>query len=363
MNVSDTFWTRKYRRHIAAMIGVCYRYVPDRETAEDLAHDAFLRAMEKADTLRFAESFDRWLTRITVNTVVTHLRESTRVDIDRQERDLEELPDTDGDIPPETMLEAIRQADFTREEILEAITQLPEHHRTVLNLYVFEGLSHKQIADLLGILANTSKSHLMRARKELQIILFNKSKRKNRPLMTIILPLFGVDAAFDRYCRRQIGDFALPPQRPITVSGLHGTATAKLPLRTRFHALRAPLAAGIGVAAVGAMLIPAVHPKLQPPAPAPVQPTPSAVTTALPSADSTATTVMPQSSTKTTDIQSVKKVSTPETQAIQETQGTQEAQETAASPNDPPDTAAVTPVVVKKVVRHSNRTVVIGNRH
>lgn len=182
MNVSGSFWTRKYRQHIAAMIGLCYRYVPDRETAEDLAHDAFLRAMESADTLKVAESFDHWLTRITVNTAVTHLREKARMPVDRQGHSLEELPDLDGDISPENMLEAIRQAEFTQEEIVEAIAQLPEHHRTVLNLYVFEKRTHRQIADLLGISPNTSKSHLMRARKELQIILFQKSKRKKHCL-------------------------------------------------------------------------------------------------------------------------------------------------------------------------------------
>ena len=188
MNVSDTFWTRKYRRHIAAMIGVCYRYVPDRETAEDLAHDAFLRAMEKADTLRLTESFSHWLTRITVNIALSYLRERGRMTFVDAERIPDEPPQSDGDIPPETMLEAIRQADFTREEILEAVAELPEHHRTVLNLYVFEKLTHNQIAEMLGIPANTSKSHLMRARKELQMILFNKSKRKNRPLMKLYSP-------------------------------------------------------------------------------------------------------------------------------------------------------------------------------
>lgn len=358
MNVSDTFWTRKYRRHIATMIGVCYRYVPDRETAEDLAHDAFLRAMEKADTLRLTESFEHWLTRITVNMVMTHLRERGRMTF----VDAEQLPDepdeSDGDIPPETMIDAIRQADFTREEILEAVAQLPEHHRTVLNLYVFERLTHSQIAEMLGISANTSKSHLMRARKELQIILFNKTKRKNRPLMTLILPLFGVDAAFDRYCRGQMAGLAMPPQRPLSTSDIHGAATAKLPIRMRFHAFRAPMAAGLGAAAVGAMLVPALHHPSQTTVPEIPQPNP-AVTTAspfddnaeTPSTDSAATIAVTEVSTEHTVNQSVEKITTQEEPA---------KEETALSTETSSDTAtAAPPVVVKKVVRRSNKTIVI----
>jgi len=357
MNVSDTFWTRKYRRHIAGMIGVCYRYVPDRETAEDLAHDAFLRAMEKADTLRLTESFSHWLTRITVNIALSHLRERGRMTF----VDAEQLPDepseSEGDIPPETMLEAIRQADFTREEILEAVAQLPEHHRTVLNLYVFEKLTHNQIAEILGVSANTSKSHLMRARKELQMILFNKSKRKNRPLMTIILPIFGIDAAFDRYCRSRMAGVAMPPQQPLSTSDIHSAAGVKLPARMRFHALRAPIAAGLGTAAVGAMLVPAVHQALQPALPEAPQ-TPPAVTTVTPFDDNTALPADSNATIELTEIpaesamqQPVKKARTQKEQATHETTHIAEEQHDTS--------AAAPPVVVKKVVRRSNRTVVI----
>lgn len=358
MNVSDTFWTKKYRRHIAAMIGVCYRYVPDRETAEDLAHDAFLRAMEKTDTLRLTESFEYWLTRITVNIVMTYLRERGRMTFVDMEWIPDEPNESDGDLPPETMFESIRQADFTREEILEAIAQLPEHHRTVFNLYVFEKLTHNQIAEKLGVSANTSKSHLMRARKELQIILFNKTKRKNRPLMTLILPFFGVDAAFDRYCRGQMAGLAMPPQRPLSASDIHGAATAKLPVRMRLHAFRAPLAAGVGTAAVGAMLVPAILQPSQPADPETPQPTPVVSTvspfddnTDIPSTDSAATIDVTEISSESTVHQPVKKMPTQEVPA---------KEETALSTETLTDTAtAAPPVVVKKVVRHSNRTVVI----
>ena len=345
MNTANSFWTRKYRQHIAAMIGLCYRYVPDRATAEDLAHDAFLRAIEKADTLRMTERFEGWLTRITLNTVMDHLRESVRMATVDAEQIAADTPEPDGDITPESMMEAIRQADFSCREIVEAIAQLPEHHRTVLNLYVFERLTHKQIAEKLEISPNTSKSHLMRARKELQIILFNKSKQKNRPLMTFILPLFGVDAAFDRYCRHQVRGFALPPQRPLSASHLT-SAPSNLPLRVRYHALRAPVVAGLGTAAVGAMLLPAVIRHPQPVAPMPVSPAPAVVAPA-PAADTTVVVEEPEPPAQTVKPKAVKAMLPSENK------------DTVVSSKDTSGTASSGTVVIRRTVRRNNKTIVI----
>ena len=163
MNATNSFWTRKYRQHIAAMIGLCYRYVPDRATAEDLAHDAFLRAIEKADTLRLTERFEGWLIRITLNTVMDHLRESVRVAAMDAEEISADLQEPGGDIAPESMMEAIRQADFSRWEIVDAIAQLPEHHRTVLNHIMFSRVFSPLISKMKGsvlIITHTDQQHI-----------------------------------------------------------------------------------------------------------------------------------------------------------------------------------------------------------
>ena len=348
---TDSFWTEKYQQHIATMIGMCYRYVPDRATAEDLAHDAFLRAIEKADTLRLLERFKPWITRITLNTVMDYLREKEREK--RTEKDVElaaeYVPETDYDIDPKSMMEAIRQADFSQEEIVEAISELPKHHRTVLNLYVFEGLNHRKIAETLGISANTSKSHLMRARRALQVILFKKTKKKNKSLMTWILPFFGVDAAFDRYLRRSIDGFEMPPQQPLNMKDLPAAAS-QIPLRIRFRAFRLPfLATGLGAVAVGAILL--TTPNTQPNMPA--QPEVASVTTEEPAADSTAAAVLtpdPIVETKEPSQPSRKLKTTPQKSKIPQS-------DTLFAM--PADSLTHTPVVVKKIVRRNNRTIVV----
>ncbi len=156
----EEFWAKQYRRHIAKMVGVCYRYVADWQVAEDLAHDAFLTAMEKSGTLRFWESIESWLTRIAVNQALMYLRNRPEMVA------LEEEPmDAVEDQPDEV---AENKVEFTQEELLELIGKLPTKQRTVFNLYAVEHCPHAKIAETLGISIANSKVLLTRARAELQ---------------------------------------------------------------------------------------------------------------------------------------------------------------------------------------------------
>lgn len=156
----EEFWAKQYRRHIAKMVGVCYRYVADWQVAEDLAQDAFLTAMEKSGTLRFWESIESWLTRIAVNQTLMYLRNRPEMVA------LEEEPmDAVEDQPDEV---AENKVEFTQEELLELIGKLPTKQRTVFNLYAVEHCPHAKIAETLGISIANSKVLLTRARAELQ---------------------------------------------------------------------------------------------------------------------------------------------------------------------------------------------------
>jgi len=156
----EEFWAKQYRRHIAKMVGVCYRYVADWQVAEDLAQDAFLTAMEKSGTLRFWESIESWLTRIAVNQALMYLRNRPEMVA------LEEEPmDAVEDQPDEV---AENKVEFTQEELLKLIGKLPTKQRTVFNLYAVEHCPHAKIAETLGISVANSKVLLSRARAELQ---------------------------------------------------------------------------------------------------------------------------------------------------------------------------------------------------
>lgn len=169
------FWTEQYRRHIGKMVGVCYRYVADWDVAEDLAQDAFLTAMEKADSYHAFGSFEGWLKKIAVNQALMYLRDQAEMvewDEAKHGQEVEEDDDEDD--------KGLSQARFTKEELTEAIGKLPVKQRTVFNLFAVEHCSHSEIARALGISVANSKVLLTRARAELQQRLKVMAMRRDR---------------------------------------------------------------------------------------------------------------------------------------------------------------------------------------
>lgn len=155
----EEFWSKQYKSHIGKMVGVCYRYVGDWQVAEDLAQDAFLKAMEKGSTYHGWGSFEGWLKKIAVNETLMYLR---------SQPEMVEMGDviTVENSLPEEPLEM--DPAFSQEELLDAISKLPAKQRAVFNLYAVDQYSHKQIAKALDISEVNSKVLLNRARGALQ---------------------------------------------------------------------------------------------------------------------------------------------------------------------------------------------------
>lgn len=165
------FWAKEYRRNIGKMVGVCYRYVGDWQVAEDLAQDAFLKAMEKSSSYHAWGSFERWLKKIAVNEALMYLRsrpEMMEVD-DNLPDQVEEPVETDENLPT-----------FTQEDFEAVIRKLDVKQRTVFNLYAVVHWTHKHIAKELGISVANSKVLLSRARAELQGMLAARRIKKLR---------------------------------------------------------------------------------------------------------------------------------------------------------------------------------------
>ncbi|RRB07609.1 RNA polymerase sigma factor [Larkinella rosea] len=185
-DVTSHFWEATYRQHIAKMIGVCYRYTRNRQTAEDLAHDAFLVAIDKASSFENKGSFEGWFRRIVVNMALQYLRQQKKrkAHEDRIARETAFI-----DFPNEH--QPGDEPGFSAAELLDAVGRLPEHHKLVFNLYVFDQFTHAQIGAELGISEGTSKSHLARARKKIREILIHKAnegKKRKRFLLLLLLP-------------------------------------------------------------------------------------------------------------------------------------------------------------------------------
>lgn len=150
------------------MFNVCLRMVSQRDAAEDVLQEAFLKAFTRIDSFKFESTFGAWLKRIVVNTTINHLRKK-KVETDY----LDDLQN-----PQEAVHED--ESGFLDEEMLntaaiqKAMKGLPEGYKVVFSLYAIEGYDHKEIAGILGISDGTSKSQYNRARKKLKELLTNE---------------------------------------------------------------------------------------------------------------------------------------------------------------------------------------------
>ena len=140
------------------MFAVCIRYMGDRDSAEDILQEGFITLFSKLDNYSEEGSFEGWARKIFVNTALMSLRKN---DVMKESDDISEAWDVGSDTNS-----ALH--DISYKELLNLIASLPSGFRTVFNLYVIEGYSHKEIAEELGISETTSRSQLQRARTMLQ---------------------------------------------------------------------------------------------------------------------------------------------------------------------------------------------------
>jgi RNA polymerase sigma factor (sigma-70 family) len=151
-----------------AMMGLCLRYCQNREEAEEVLQDGFIQMFKNIAHFQFRGSFEGWLRRIMINCALQRYRGKLNY------IKLVTLTDQDSYLSDETDL--IDR--LSEKELIERIQTLPPACRLVFNLYVFDGLKHSEIAQLLHISEGTSKSNLSDARQIL--------KRQLKPELKII---------------------------------------------------------------------------------------------------------------------------------------------------------------------------------
>lgn len=145
-----------YDQYVERMYLLCLRYVPREADAEEVLSDAFLKCFSNISRFTYLGegSLRAWLSRIVVNECLMFLRGKKELIISIEEHNtLPAIADPD-----------VTLSNINTKDILKYIQQLPAGYRTVLNLYVFEDMPHKEIASLLQITESTSKSQLFKAR-------------------------------------------------------------------------------------------------------------------------------------------------------------------------------------------------------
>lgn len=155
-------WAQKklYEDYYSSMMGVCLRYSNNGDDALDILHEGFIKVFKNIGKFRPGTSLSAWIRRIMVNTAIDFYRKNIR----RRTEDLDQayqVSSSDVDVVSQ----------YTEKEILIAVQTLTPGYRTVFNLYIIEGYSHREIAEKLGITESTSRSNLVKARSKLQVIL------------------------------------------------------------------------------------------------------------------------------------------------------------------------------------------------
>jgi RNA polymerase sigma-70 factor (ECF subfamily) len=150
-----------YNHFCPRMMGVCYRYAGNREDAEDMLQEGFMKVFAYIHQYRQEGSLEGWIRRIMVHTCINFLK---------KEKKLSELADI---IHAHKIIaeEATGPSIMNAKKIIECIRLLPVGYRTVLNLYAIEGYSHREISQILDITESTSRSQYSRARLLLENIL------------------------------------------------------------------------------------------------------------------------------------------------------------------------------------------------
>jgi RNA polymerase sigma-70 factor (ECF subfamily) len=149
------------------MLGVCMRYARDRDSAEEMLQEGFIKIFDKLEGFDYKGSFEGWMRRIVANTAIDQLRKAKKAPL---------LTDNDEDFKLGAENPIVEQEEEEALEIradiaMDAIQNLSPAYRAVFNLYVMEEYTHKEIAEILGISEGTSKSNLAKAKMNLQKIL------------------------------------------------------------------------------------------------------------------------------------------------------------------------------------------------
>ncbi len=153
-----------YNRFSPRMLSVCYRFAPNRDDAEDMLQEGFIKVFTQMHTFQNKGAFEGWIRRIVVHTCINYLKKNKKFNENIN------LIYAHGVQTREETIPSIMQA----KQVIESIRNLTIGYRTVLNLYAIEGYNHREIADMLDIEESTSRSQYTRAKAMLEQMLIKR---------------------------------------------------------------------------------------------------------------------------------------------------------------------------------------------
>ncbi|APX98835.1 RNA polymerase sigma factor [Lacinutrix venerupis] len=156
-----------YKLYSSKLFSLSLKYSRNYAEAEDNLQDAFITIFKKIEQYKNKGSFEGWLKRITINTALQRYRTQGVFDI------------VNEDLIEDEAITIEDEDNIPLDYLLKIIQELPDRYRLVFNLYVMDGYSHKDIAQMLNITSGTSKSNLARARQTLKDKIIEYKTRLN----------------------------------------------------------------------------------------------------------------------------------------------------------------------------------------
>jgi len=152
----ESAFVELYEKFSGRLFGVCLRYSKSSADAEDLLQESFVKIYENIQNYKGTGSFEGWLRRITVNNCINYYRKTITEKVIASDNYVVD------DIVEETVFSKL-----ATDDILNLIQELPEGYKIVFNMFVIEGYKHSEIAEILGFTESTSKTQLLKAKKQL----------------------------------------------------------------------------------------------------------------------------------------------------------------------------------------------------
>ncbi len=153
-----------YKQYCDGMFCVAMRFVNNRDDAEDILQEAFIKAFQKLHQFKGDVTFGAWLKRIVINKSIDFLKTRKERAVEIKENTLQIVEDQDWTV----------EGEVSMEEVKTAMTKLPDKYQYVLQLYLLEGYDHEEIAQILGLSNTASRTRLLRGKGFLRAILTQK---------------------------------------------------------------------------------------------------------------------------------------------------------------------------------------------
>ncbi len=164
-----------YTQYAPAMMSLCLRYSSSRDEAKDFLQEGFIKIFDKIGQYKEEGSFEGWMKRIFVNTAIDYIRKNNN----KSFIGIESLPEANSVEEQEyNEYDHSKEISYSHEELLTAINSIGDDFKIVFNMFIIENYSHKEIAEILSIKEETSRSRLIRAKHKIKEFLLSTKNTK-----------------------------------------------------------------------------------------------------------------------------------------------------------------------------------------